>query len=82
MARGTTDGLHMALNIAAMLIAFLALIALADGILGGIHIDFLVSIQLGTNLRSGFCAGCLGHRRSVARLRRNWNAARHAHGAE
>ena len=36
-ARGTTDGLHMALNIAAMLIAFLALIALADGILGGIH---------------------------------------------
>jgi concentrative nucleoside transporter, CNT family len=37
VARGTTDGLHMALNIAAMLIAFLALIALADGILGGIH---------------------------------------------
>jgi CNT family concentrative nucleoside transporter len=37
IARGTTDGLHMALNIAAMLIAFLALIALADGIMGGIH---------------------------------------------
>jgi CNT family concentrative nucleoside transporter len=37
VARGTTDGLHMALNIAAMLIAFLALIALADGIMGGIH---------------------------------------------
>jgi CNT family concentrative nucleoside transporter len=37
IARGTTDGLHMALNIAAMLIAFLALIALADGLLGGIH---------------------------------------------
>ncbi len=37
VARGTTDGLHMALNIAAMLIAFLALIALADGIIGGIH---------------------------------------------
>jgi CNT family concentrative nucleoside transporter len=37
VARGTTDGLHMALNIAAMLIAFLALIALADGVLGGIH---------------------------------------------
>jgi CNT family concentrative nucleoside transporter len=28
IARGTSDGLHMALNIAAMLIAFLALIAL------------------------------------------------------
>jgi len=37
IARGTTDGLHMALNIAAMLISFLALIALLDGILGGIH---------------------------------------------
>ena len=37
IARGTTDGLHMALNIAAMLIAFLALIALTDGIMGGIH---------------------------------------------
>jgi CNT family concentrative nucleoside transporter len=37
IARGTTDGLHMALNIAAMLISFLALIALLDGIMGGIH---------------------------------------------
>jgi CNT family concentrative nucleoside transporter len=37
VARGTSDGLHMALNIAAMLIAFLALIALLDGILHGIH---------------------------------------------
>ncbi|MGA7290925.1 MAG: nucleoside transporter C-terminal domain-containing protein [Terriglobales bacterium] len=37
IARGTTDGLHMALNIAAMLISFLALIALCDGIMSGIH---------------------------------------------
>jgi concentrative nucleoside transporter, CNT family len=37
ISRGTVDGLHMALNIAAMLIAFLALVALADGIMGGIH---------------------------------------------
>jgi len=37
IARGTTDGLGLALNIAAMLIAFLALIALANGIMGGIH---------------------------------------------
>jgi len=37
IARGTTDGLHLALNIAAMLISFLALIALTNGILGGIH---------------------------------------------
>jgi CNT family concentrative nucleoside transporter len=37
VARGTSDGLHMALNIGAMLIAFLALVALIDGGLGGIH---------------------------------------------
>jgi CNT family concentrative nucleoside transporter len=37
ISRGTTDGLHLALNIAAMLISFLALIALIDGIFGGIH---------------------------------------------
>jgi CNT family concentrative nucleoside transporter len=37
VARGTTDGLYLALNIAAMLISFLALIALTNGILGGIH---------------------------------------------
>jgi concentrative nucleoside transporter, CNT family len=37
IARGTTDGLHLALNVGAMLISFLALIALANGIMGGIH---------------------------------------------
>jgi len=37
IARGTTDGLYMALNIAAMLISFLALIALCDGIMGAVH---------------------------------------------
>src|ERR1700689_4624459 len=37
IARGTTDGLSLALNVAAMLISFLALIALTNGIMGGIH---------------------------------------------
>ena len=37
ISRGTTDGLYLALNIAAMLISFLALIALTNGIMGGIH---------------------------------------------
>jgi CNT family concentrative nucleoside transporter len=37
IARGTGDGLTMALNIGAMLIAFLALVALLDAIFGGIH---------------------------------------------
>ena len=36
-AHGAGDGLHLALNIAAMLIAFLALIAMVNGILGWIH---------------------------------------------
>ena len=37
IARGTTDGLHLALNIAAMLISFLALVALLNGIMGWTH---------------------------------------------
>ncbi len=37
IARGTTDGLQLAINVAAMLIAFLALITLANGIMGGLH---------------------------------------------
>jgi len=37
ITRGTIDGLHLALNIAAMLISFLALIALVNGVFGGIH---------------------------------------------
>jgi len=40
--KGTTDGLHLALNVAAMLISFLALIALLDGILSGVH-NFLAA---------------------------------------
>jgi CNT family concentrative nucleoside transporter len=37
-ARGAGDGLHLALNIAAMLIAFIALIAMCNGILSYFHI--------------------------------------------
>src|SRR5437762_1490743 len=36
-AQGAGDGLHLALNIAGMLIAFLALIAMLNGILGWVH---------------------------------------------
>jgi CNT family concentrative nucleoside transporter len=38
-ARGASDGLHLALNIAGMLIAFLALIALLNGMLGFFHLS-------------------------------------------
>src|SRR3989441_1173536 len=36
-AQGAGDGLHLALNIGGMLIAFLALIAMLNGILGWVH---------------------------------------------
>jgi concentrative nucleoside transporter, CNT family len=36
-SRGVTDGLYLALNVAAMLIAFIALVYLANGILGLAH---------------------------------------------
>src|SRR5947209_380248 len=36
-AQGAGDGLHLALNIGGMLIAFLALIAMVNGILGWVH---------------------------------------------
>jgi concentrative nucleoside transporter, CNT family len=37
IARGTTDGLNLAINVGAMLISFIALIYLCNGILGGVH---------------------------------------------
>src|SRR4030081_1999838 len=37
IARGTSDGLHLALNVGAMLITFLALLALLNAMMGGIH---------------------------------------------
>jgi CNT family concentrative nucleoside transporter len=37
VTRGATDGLHLALNVAAMLIAFLALVALVNGIFTAAH---------------------------------------------
>ena len=40
--KGTTDGLFLALNVAAMLISFLAIVALLNGLLGGTH-NFLAA---------------------------------------
>jgi CNT family concentrative nucleoside transporter len=37
IARGTSDGLHLALNVGAMLITFLALLALLNAMMGGVH---------------------------------------------
>jgi len=41
IARGTIDGLHLALNVAAMLVSFIALIYLLDAIFDGAHKLFL-----------------------------------------
>jgi concentrative nucleoside transporter, CNT family len=41
-SKGTSDGLGLAINVAAMLISFLALVALINGILGGTH-NFLAN---------------------------------------
>jgi len=38
IARGTVDGLHLALNVAAMLITFLALLALVNAMMGWTHL--------------------------------------------
>ena len=88
IARGTSEGLGMAVNVGAMLIAFLALIALTNGIMGGIH-NWLgrarhdvVSDQPAADFRLGLCAGGVGHRRAVARLRADRKSAGHAHGAQ
>jgi concentrative nucleoside transporter, CNT family len=37
ISRGTVDGLHLALNVGAMLISFIALLYLVNGVMGGIH---------------------------------------------
>ena len=38
VSRGTIDGLHLALNVAAMLITFLALLALLNAMMGWVHL--------------------------------------------
>src|SRR5258708_33750823 len=38
ISRGTVDGLHLALNVGAMLITFLALLALVNAIMGWTHL--------------------------------------------
>lgn len=37
ISRGTSDGLHLAINVGAMLISFIALLALVDYLIGSVH---------------------------------------------
>ena len=48
-ARGASEGMHLALNVAAMLIAFIALVALVNGILGFLHRG-IISLALSGSL--------------------------------
>jgi CNT family concentrative nucleoside transporter len=51
-ARGTTEGLHLALNVAAMLISFLSLVALANLLLG--RLGGLVDVKLSLETILGY----------------------------
>ncbi len=62
-AKGATDGLYLALNVAAMLIAFLGLVAVCDWILGGldgwIDGELLGGTLMANKEHSGFVPGSL-----------------------
>jgi CNT family concentrative nucleoside transporter len=66
--RGTTEGLHLALNVAAMLISFLALVALVNALLGflGTHVGGLMGHPVALSLELIFgwmfapIAWCMG----------------------
>ncbi len=85
LSRGTSEGLGMAINVGAMLIAFLAVIALANGILNGIHNWLrlsLVSDQPPADFRLGLCSCGLGDWSPVAGLQADREPARHSHGPQ
>ena len=80
-SRGASDGLHLALNVGAMLIAFIGLIALVNGILMALHYTRFLgwlpgSLQeiLGRAVR----AGGLAAGREVEGLRHGGQSAGHA----
>jgi len=84
IARETIDGGKLALNVAIMLISFLALVALLDMMLGWVHVS---SGCTGFRARSArFWVSCLrpwrGSSACVARLRRHWEFTGYAHGAQ
>ena len=84
-AQGAGDGLHLALNVAAMLIAFLALIAMVNGILGGIQacrVMGWVPASLQTDLRLRLRAGGLAAGRELEGCADHRQSAGHAPGVE
>jgi concentrative nucleoside transporter, CNT family len=51
-ARGTTEGLHLALNVAAMLVSFLSLVALVNVLLG--HVGSWIHVKLSLETILGY----------------------------
>ena len=81
IARGTIDGGQLAFNVAIMLISFLALIAMLNGIMGWTHNHFAwFPGKHSTGSRRNFFARRLAHRCARERLRRCRQSARHTHG--
>ncbi len=74
--RGTSEGLQLAINVGAMLISFMALIALVNAILGG------RGTEPAADLRLGVRADRLVARRALARCGDHRQPPGHAHGAE
>ena len=83
-ARGAGDGLQLALNIGAMLIAFLALIAMVNGVLGWVHTLALgwFPDSLQKIVRHRLRAGRLAAGRDVEGRHGGRQPAGHAPGAE
>ena len=82
-AHGAGDGLHLALNIGAMLIAFLALIALCNGMLGGfIRCIYPWLPGRADHSRLHVRARGLADGHHVSRLRDHRKSSRHTPGAE
>ena len=82
-AQGAGDGLHLVLNIAAMLIAFLALIAHGKRHLRmGTWLHCLVPGHAANSFWHDFCSGCLAAGRVVERRRGHRKPAGYAPGSE
>ena len=82
-ARGAGDGLHLALNIAGMLIAFLALVAMVNGGMGWVHALYQLVPGLAAAIAvAGLRPDRLAIRRRLERLRDGRRPAWHAHGVE
>ena len=75
-ARGTSEGLHLALNVLAMLISFIALVALVNALLGFAHCAAFSRSSDGRSLRWPGAWACRGATRQRLAI------SRHAYGPQ